>query len=156
MIQKPKIQYVGQFYVYGSEAQKLEAQKRKKAKTRLPAARMEKADKIRLDPVALVAITVAVVMLIVMALGLVQLYSDWTEYQAMSVYVSKLNRENAALTREYRDSYDLEEIRIKAVGQGLVPESQVPVRVIQVTEPESEPELTWLDNLVWFFQGLFA
>ena len=27
MVQKPKIQYVGQFYVYGSEAQKLETKR---------------------------------------------------------------------------------------------------------------------------------
>lgn len=156
MIQKPKIQYVGQFYVYGSEAQKLEAKKRKKAKTRLPMARLEKTDKICLDPVALVAIAVAVVMVIVMAAGLLQLYFDWTEYQTMSAYVSKLNQENATLTREYRDSYDLEEVRTKATGLGLVPESQVPVMVIQVTVPEPEPEPTWLDELIWFFQGLFA
>ena len=157
MIQKPKIQYVGQFYVYGSEAQKLETGKqRRKARTRLPLARLEQVDKVCLDPVALTAIVVAVVMLVVMGIGLVQLYYDWTEYQAMSTYVSKLNQENAVLTREYREGYDLEEIRTKAEGLGLVPESQVPVMVIQVTVPQPAPEPTWLDNLMAFFQGLFA
>ena len=40
MVQKPKIQYVGQFYVHGSEARKLELQQeKKKAKTSLPAVR---------------------------------------------------------------------------------------------------------------------
>ena len=157
MIQKPKIQYVGQFYVYGSEAQKLETEKqRRKAKTRLPLARLERVEKICLDPVALTAIVVAAVMLIVMAIGLVQIYDDWTEYQAMSTYVSRLNRENAVLTQEYREGYDLEEVRTKATGLGLVPESQVPVMVIQVTVPQQLPEPTWLDNLIWFWQGLFA
>lgn len=157
MIQKPEIQYVGQFYVYGSEARKLEAKKeQKKAKTRLPLARLEKIEKIYVDPVALVSIAVAVVMLAVMVVGALQLQEDWAEYEAMSGYVSQLKRENAMLSREYRESYDLEEIRAKAQGLGLVPESDVEHISITVTIPEPEPERTWIDDLVWFWEGLFA
>lgn len=157
MIQKPEIQYVGQFYVYGSEAQKLEVKKeRKKAKTRLPLARLEKIEKIYVDPVALVSIAVAIVMLAVMIVGVLQIRDDWAEYEAMSRYVSQLNRENAQLSRDYRESFDLEEIQSKALGLGLVPESDVERISITVTVPEPEPERTWIDDLIWFWEGLFA
>ena len=41
MSQKPKIQYVGQFYIHGSEARQLELQeKKKRAKSKLPLERL--------------------------------------------------------------------------------------------------------------------
>ena len=47
MNQKPKIQYIGQFYVHGSEARALELQEQKKqAKTRLPLAKLEPIEKV--------------------------------------------------------------------------------------------------------------
>ncbi len=156
MIQKPEIQYVGQFYVHGSEARALEPRKQqKKPKTRLPLARLEKIETITIDPVAIASIAVAVVMLIAMVLGLVRLYSDWTEYERMSDYVSELKKENADLAREYRDSYDLEDVRSKALGMGLVPADQVQTRTVYVTMPEPEPETTWFEELVWFWNGLW-
>ena len=67
MTEKPKIQYIGQFYVPGSEAQVLAPKKKKKkAKTKLPIAKQEQVKAIYIDPVALIGITVAVVMLAVM------------------------------------------------------------------------------------------
>ena len=51
MNQKPKIQYVGQFYVHGSEARQLQLQEQKRqAKTKLPHARVQKIEKIYVDP----------------------------------------------------------------------------------------------------------
>ena len=46
MIHKPEIQYIGQFYVYGSEARQLEHKKQRKPKTKLPMARVRKVEKI--------------------------------------------------------------------------------------------------------------
>ena len=64
MTEKPKIQYIGQFYVPGSEAQVLAPKKKKKkAKTKLPIAKQEQVKAIYIDPVALIGITVAVGML---------------------------------------------------------------------------------------------
>ena len=74
MTEKPKIQYIGQFYVPGSEAQVLAPKKKKKkAKTKLPIAKQEQVKAIYIDPVALIGITVAVVMLAVMVVGALQL-----------------------------------------------------------------------------------
>ena len=70
MTEKPKIQYIGQFYVPGSEAQVLAPKKKKKkAKTKLPIAKQEQVKAIYIDPVALIGITVAVVMLAAGILG---------------------------------------------------------------------------------------
>ena len=156
MVQKPKIQYVGQFYVHGSEARALELeQEKKKAKTRLPLARLEKIEKIYVDPVALVGILVSVVMLVTMAVGALQIQDDWKEYERVSTYVSQLKKENAQLTSSYHASYDLEDIRMKATAMGMVPKSEVETMTVIVTLPEPEPVRTWADEVVWFWNGLW-
>ena len=148
MTEKPKIQYIGQFYVPGSEAQVLAPKKKKKkAKTKLPIAKQEQVKAICIDPVALIGITVAVVMLAVMVVGALQLRSDWAQYEQMSNYVSRLNQNNAELERTYRDGYDLE---------GMVPVEEVPSRTITVTLSQPKPERTLWDDIVWFFGGLFG
>ncbi|MGM9659108.1 MAG: hypothetical protein ACI3WQ_00745 [Faecousia sp.] len=156
MNQKPKIQYVGQFYIHGSEARQLELGRKKRAKSRLPLERLRKVEVVYLDPVAILGIAVALVMLVVMALGALQIKEDWAQYRTMSDYVSRLNSENAELTENYRSQYDLEDIRIKAQALGMVPKSELEERTVYVTIPQPEPEMTWLEELQWFVEGLFA
>lgn len=156
MNQKPKIQYIGQFYVYGSEARALEPGQ-KKPRTKLPSARLETIEKIYIDPVAMVGIAVAVVMLVVMILGAVQLHEDWMAYQQMDDYVTTLRARNAELTLSYRSSYDLEDIEVKALAMGLVPADQVENRTVTVTIPEiRETVLTWDQKVVRFWKELWA
>ena len=157
MSQKPKFQYVGQFYIHGSEARQLELQEKKKqAKSKLPLERLRKIEVVYLDPVAIFGIVTALVMLTVMILGVLQIRDDWKEYRVMSNYVSRLNSENAELQADYRSQYDLEDIRIKAQALGMVPKSDLEVRTVYVTIPQPEPEMTWLEELQWFLSGLFA
>jgi len=156
MIQKPKIQYIGQFYVHGSEARALELQEQKKPRTRLPLAKLEAVDRIYVDPVALVGIAVAVVMLVVMILGAVQLQNDWMHYERMSNYVTELKTENARLTHIYRGGYDLEDIEMKALAMGLVPRSELETVTVTVTRPEARPELSWDQKVVRFWNELWA
>ena len=157
MNQKPKIQYVGQFYIHGSEARQLELQeKKKRAKSKLPMERLHKAEVIYLDPVAIFGITVALIMLAVMIVGAVRIHADWQEYRVMSDYVSRLNSENAQLQADYRSQYDLEDIRVKAAALGMVPKSELEKRTVYVTVPQPEPEMTWLEEIQWFLSGLFA
>ena len=157
MNQKPKIQYVGQFYVHGSEARQLQLQEQKRqAKTKLPLARIQKIEKIYVDPVALAGIVVAVVMLVTMVLGAVQIKRDWDRYEQASAYVSELKKENARLNHAYRLSYDLEDIKSKALAMGLVPKSELETVAITVTVPEREPVLTRSDEIRLFLEGLFA
>lgn len=157
MNQKPKIQYVGQFYIHGSEARQLELQEKKKqAKSKLPLERLRKVEVIYLDPVAIFGIVTALVLLAVMTVGVLQIRSDWQDYQTMSNYVSRLNSENAELKADYRSQYDLEDIRVKAQALGMVPKSELEVRTVYVTIPQPEPEMTWLEEVQWFLKGLFA
>ena len=157
MNQKPKIQYVGQFYIHGSEARQLELQEKKKhAKSKLPLERLRKVEVIYLDPVAIFGIVTALVLLAVMTVGVLQIRDDWKDYQTMSNYVSRLNSENAELKADYRSQYDLEDIRVKAQALGMVPKSQLEVRTVYVTIPQPEPERTWLEEIQWFLSGLFA
>ena len=157
MNQKPKIQYVGQFYVHGSEARALALQEEKRqAKTKLPLARMQKIEKVYVDPVALVGIVVAVVMLVTMVLGAVQIKRDWDQYERVSAYVSELKRENARMSHAYRASYDLEDIKSKALAMGMVPKSELQTMTVTVTIPEPEVELTRSQEIRLFLEGLFA
>ena len=157
MSQKPKIQYVGQFYIHGSEARQLELQEKKKqAKSKLPLERLRKVEVVYLDPVAIFGIVTALVMLAVMILGVLQIRDDWQDYRAMSNYVSRLNSENAELQADYRSKYDLEDIRVKAQALGMVPRSELETQTVYVTVPQPEPEMTWLEELQWFLTGLFA
>ena len=156
MSQKPKIQYVGQFYIHGSEARQLELQEKKKAKSKLPLERLRKMEVIYLDPVAIFGIVTALVLLVVMTVGVLQIRDDWQDYRTMSNYVSRLNSENAELQADYRSKYDLEDIRAKAEALGMVPRSELEVKTVYVTIPEPEPEMTWLEELQWFLTGRFA
>ena len=157
MNQKPKIQYIGQFYVHGSEARALELQEeRKQAKTKLPLAKLEAVEKIYVDPVALAGIAVAVVMLVVMILGAVQLQNAWASYEQMADYVTELRTENIRLTQNYRSGYSLEDVEMKALAMGLVPKSELKTIAVTVTHPEIQPELTWDQKVVRFWNGLWA
>ena len=157
MNQKPKIQYIGQFYVHGSEARALELQEQKKqAKTKLPLAKLESIREIRVDPVAMVAIAVAVFMLAVMVLGAVQLQNDWIAYNQMADYVHQLRSENIQKTVIYRAGYDLNDIEMKALAMGLVPVSELKTVSITLTPPEVQPEMTWDQKVARFWNGLWA
>lgn len=157
MNQKPKIQYIGQFYVHGSEARALELlEEKKQAKTKLPLAKLEAVERIYLDLVALVGIAVAVFMLVVMVFGAIQLQKDWARYEQIADYVTDLRTENARLTQAYRSGYDLEDIEMKALAMGLVPKSELETITMTITRPEIQPELTWDQKVVRFWNGLWA
>lgn len=155
MSQKPKIQYVGQFYIHGSEARQLE-QPKKRGKHKLPLERLRKMEAVNLDVVAIAGIVVSVVMLAAMVLSLLQIQKDWEQYRIMSDYVSYLNSENAELMTQFREQYDIEDIRLKASAIGLVPKAELETDSVLVTVPQPEPEMSWLEEIKWFVKGLFA
>ena len=78
MAQKPEIQYVGQFYVHGSEAKKLARKtEQKKAKTELPQHRVERVRKVHVDVLAISSILIAAVLLFTMVAGTLSLQTAW-------------------------------------------------------------------------------
>ena len=157
MAQKPKIQYIGQFYVHGSEARALALEEeRKQAKARRPLARLQQVELIYVDPVAVVSIVVSFVMLATMLTGALALREDWAAYEEMAAYVSYLNKENAKLEKEYREGYDLADIESKALALGLVPRDQLENRVVTVTMPVEEPQPSRIDQIRQYFEDMFA
>lgn len=156
MTQKPKIQYVGQFYVYGSEAKAPALKEKKKPKTKLPQAKRETVTEITLEPLALGSIAVTVVLLVALAVSAFQLRSAWQEYTIMSGYVDQLTTTNVELLETYRAGYSLDDVEIQAQSLGMVPAEQVKTVTIRLTPPVTQVEETLWDDIVWFFKGLFA
>lgn len=157
MTRKPEIQYIGQFYVHGSEARALELQEKKKQpRTILPIAKLEKIEKLYVDPVALIAICVAAFMLVTMVLGMVQIYHDWQEYRQISDRVETLRIANHEKTEAYRASHDLKDIKVKAMAMGMIPKAEAQHMTIHLNRSFPEPEMTFLDEVKWFVSGLFA
>lgn len=157
MVQKPEIQYIGQFYVYGSEAREAAlAQSQRKSRYMLPEIRPRQEQRIYVDPVALCALVVAVMMLAALALGAVQISESWREYDAMEQYLMDLKKQNSQLEHEYREGFDLGEIESAALALGMIPATEAKVIGVKVTVPEPAPESTAWDEIVWFLKGLFA
>ena len=155
MARKPDIQYVGQFYIHGSEARELARQEQAKhAKTTLPLARVQQIEKIYVDPVALMGIAVAVIMLVVMLIGVLSIHHVWQEQQAISAYLGELRQSNTVLEHSYRSGFDPEDIRAKATAMGMVPLAEANVVDVYVTMPVVEEEPTWWEDVRWFLEGL--
>ena len=161
MVRKPDIQYVGQFYIYGSEARKVQQQERReKIKNALPLERLRSIQEVRLDPVALFGIAVAVVMMVTMVMGAVNIGNAWKDYDRMQRYVAELEQTHVELARDYRLGYDLAEIEASALAMGMIPREQANTIPLQVTVPvPPEEPSAWeefRDYVRWFIDGLFA
>ena len=161
MAQKNEIQYVGQFYIHGSEARKLaEEQKKNLAKTKLPLERLKNIQRIYVDPVALIGIGVAIFMAVTMVLGAMNIRNAWDAYEDMQDHLTWLKGENARLSLEYTHGYDLAEIEAAAITLGLVPKDSLNTVPVRVTVPEIPEEPTaweaFTDYVEWFVDGLFA
>ena len=153
MAQKPEIQYVDRFYIYGSEApapaQKTENEESVQKKEHLHV------KKVYIDLSAILWTLAAVVLLTTMIVSGVHLTKMSAERDLMQDYVSFLQTRNASLQHNYRISYNLEDIEKQALEMGLVPADQVETRYIRVSVPEHQETWTTWDNIKWFFEGLF-
>ena len=157
MVQKPDIQYVHQFYVYGSEAKVLELKPQKKNnRTFLPKAAPDEKIKIAIDPFALCGIVVAVAMLVLLVVGSIQYLQVCQEYQQMMDYVVTLQNENIIKEDQYLSQIDLVDIEEKALALGMIPMEEAEVIFISPVIPQPEPEESWYENISWFLSGLFA
>ena len=157
MVQKPDIQYVTQFYSYGSEAKVLELKPaKKKEKSVLPIAKPQQKIRIAVDPVAMAGILIAVVMVLVMAVSVRGYLETCDEYRTMTRRVITLQNINVEKQQTYKEMYDLDDIREKALALGMVPIEEAEVITITPVIPEVEPEPQWWENISWFMKGLFA
>lgn len=154
MAQKTQIQYVGQFYVFGSEAPKQEPKPQPRAKR--PKLRLERFQKIYIDPIALCGVAVVIVMLGLLISGAYQLRDTRIAYDQMKTQLSTLKRENAQLSHTYRTSYDLEDIREQAEKIGMVDAEQVERFTVFLSVPKQEEKPSAWDDFLWLLSGLFS
>ena len=152
---KHNVEYV-QYYTEGSAARKLELTVPQRKTAVLPKPRKIKRLKVYVDPVAILGVVVAFCMLIVLAVGIVQLQDARSDMNRMELYVSQLNRENQQLTEEYANSYDIRDVEKMAQTLGMVPSSQVQHTQIQIAVPEVVAEPTVWENIGTFLTSLFA
>ena len=157
MVQKPDIQYVTQFYSYGSEAKVLELKPApKKKKFTLPKALPQQKIQLRVDPVAWAGILLAVVMVVLMAVSVSSYLDTCAEYEMMTDYVISLQNTHVQKEQEYVKLYDLNDIQEKALALGMIPIEEAEVITIRPVMPEPEPETPWWENISWVMKGLFA
>lgn len=157
MLAKPDIQYVTQFYSYGSEAKVLELKPaQKKKKSALPKAMPQQKIRILVDPVAWAGILVAVVMVILMAVSVNSYLDVCADYTVMTNHVIELQNFNVEKQQEYAGMYDPDDIREKALALGMIPMEEAEVITFAPVIPQPEPEAPWYENISWFLSGLFA
>lgn len=156
MDQKPVIQYVGQFYVYGSEV-KAPKKKQQSAKVFLPKKpKTGKERRIYVDPVAMGGIVLAVAVLVALVVGAVQLTASMNQYDQELETLTELKRENAKLEHAYRTALDLDTVQEKAEAMGMIPAEEAEKMTVRVSVPEHEEEPTAWENILWFLSGLLG
>ena len=157
MVRKPDIEYIDKYYVQGSEAKVIAFVPDKRTpKTTLPKSFSEKKTSIEVDPIALCGLVVAVVMLVVMALGMVDFKAACEENQAMAGYLQELRDDNVMKQYTYHSSYDPVQVEEAAKVLGMVPVSEIPVVTLSVTVPEAQETYTPWGDFLWSLSCLFA
>lgn len=147
--QKAEIQYVSQFCGYGSDEPK---KKKKKKVEKKP----QKIHVFHLDPVALCGIFSAVILAGALIFGGIHLHIMWKDHVAVKEYLGQLKTQNAKLQHDFSASYNLDDIKTMSDSLGLQPETDMETRYVRVTPPAPKPRRTWMDDVKWFFKGLFA
>ena len=157
MVRKPDIEYIDKFYVHGTEAKIIEfAPNKTKAKTSLPKPLQEKKTCIVIDPLALCGIVVAVVMILVMAVGLLDFKAAVDQNAAVSQRLENLRNEHIMLEYQYRTSYDATHVEETVVALGMIPAEKAPVVALEVNVPEQKPEYTAWGDFLWSLSCLFG
>ncbi len=155
MAKQPQVQYINQ-YISGTMAYQPEVSPRHEKKARLPKPRRERKLLIEVRPAALLGIALAVVLLVMLVSGAVQMFAAQREAEQLQAYVQTLQQTNAELANTYASGYDLEEIQDLALAMGMIPAEQAEQTQVSVTLPKETAEPTTWESFVAFFKGLFA
>ena len=154
MARRPDVEYI-RYYTDGSAARQLEYQP-EKAKRKLPKVKKQQKLTLYIQPMALAGLLRSAVLLVMMAVGSVELYRAKQQEKAMNHYVQKLKWENAVDRAEYEDSLDIEEIERSALALGMIPKEHAKHMTITVPMPEVLEEPGFWERTVTFLEGLFA
>lgn len=162
MAGKAEIQYIHPYYTSGTAAKKVAVKTPRKKKKPLPLfepammAEPEQKIIVKLDPVSLSAIVVCAVLVAMMVVSLFQYSEAYHRNVALQEYVYTLEDDNVVLERDFRATFDLEEVRQQALALGMIP--AVEARTIQVAGrvPAAESEPTRWEQVKMFLGELFA
>lgn len=146
MAKREEIQYV-RYYAYGSAAVKTQPESRRRAEAEVQPVSQTEPIPVPFSPVAVFGSAVAVVMLLLVLVGFVQLNRLNDDIRGMELYISNLKSEHYALNKEYQAGYDLDEIKTAAEAMGLVPVEQVRHVTVHIPEPEVVAELPWYQRI---------
>lgn len=156
MAQKHDILYVN-FYTDGSSARKLAPAFPVQQPQRKPKTKKKSKIVVHLDPVAVCSLMVAVVLMIMMAVGVTQFQNARAEAQAMEQYLQQLTEENESLSAQYWDGIDLAEVEKTALALGMVPRQQVQSVSIHLSESAvQQPQQNFWNQILTFLTNLFA
>ena len=157
MARQPEIWYINSA-VCGSSAYQLETKPLAKKQVKLPKPKAKKVKKtvIAIDPVAIMSIGVAMVLMVLMVVGFVQLQTARAEAVALDRYVDTLQIQNEQLLATYENGYDLQEVEQIATAMGKVSVSEVEHLTMEVHVPVEEVEPNTWERLYAFLTGLFA
>ena len=154
MARNPEIRYI-QFYADGSAARQFELPLQPQKQFPKPRHRKQKKIVLHVDLIAMAGLVVAAVMLILMMTGLAELNAVNEEVARMESYVAQLENEKIQLENTYRESYDLEDIRLEALEKGFIPAEQA--RTVSFSVIHATLEKQPVDHSFWtFLTGLFA
>ena len=125
------------FYTPGTAAVKVAVQEEQYW---LPIAEPKKEKKtiIRVDPISVAGFAVAVCMLILLAVGINQMYAARREVNALERYIAQMTAENQSLEETYHAGYELWDIEQKAINMGLVPVEEVKTYHIYIPAPQAQ------------------
>ena len=157
MAQRVDVQYI-RFYTQGNTAKRIAPALTDSITGQLPQVKKRKLQRIYIDPVALLGITVATVMLIMMAVGVTRLLAEQDKTAAMQAYVEQLQAENESLQAKYDAGYDLETVEKTALALGMIPweaAQRVPIEVESSRQQTVEQVSLW-QRIGTFLTGLFA
>ena len=154
MARQPEIQYI-RYYTDGSAARKVAPLAPLKT-LKLPKIRLKKRITLHVDPLAIAGILMAVVMMVLMAVGVANLNTASQELQIMESYVQTLTEENVQLNNTFQEGYDLQEIKTTALALGMVPKEQVQHISIRIPPEIVEEEPNSWERFYTFLAGLFA
>lgn len=154
MARNPEIRYI-QFYADGNAARQIELPLQPRKQLPKPRRRKQKKIVLHVDLIAMAGLVVAAVMLILMMTGLAELNAVNKEVARMESYVAQLENEKIQLENTYRESYDLESVRLEALEKGFIPAEQAKVVSVPVTHAMLEEQPA--EHSFWtFLTGLFA
>lgn len=155
MARTADIQYI-RFSVDGNAARKMNTEPAPFQQAVFSKVYKQKRKCIYVDPVATFGIIVAISMLIMMAVGLMQLRAEQENLSRMQAYVQQLQEENEVLEQSYLESYDRAEVERTALALGMIPKEQAKTVSLSVTVPQQPQTVSLWDRIGTFLTGLFA